>query len=647
MKKDVILFAATLAMMSLTSCSDSPDKPHVESSKPESSQTENTVIDFNKEFIRDTSEFNYIQGVSFTNNRIYVYGITDSEVEIDENFEFLDTKTNKTKKFNIDLERKSVDRYCIGPKGVYIFYADMNFESRLALADSKTGNIISDISQKELFSVTDMYNDSDGKLYVIKNVINTNPFNSCREYIADIYSDDLVLQKTFNLSQKLKLDEDEEICGIVSSDRSTFFMLTIRYDSEDNPILRIHKFPSDFSSDLTYDIKVEKDYELIPTCIFSGKSGQLYISSQYMQISQKLYLIDLENLTLLPDVVLENTLSVYQGTDDYDIVYRTNLDEEIYGYSFSDKKSTVLCDSNSHLDLDVSVRGKASSYESQILISTQNENVFSERLMISSDISGIDQKYIRISEEGFTGYTEKLYITDSGDIYCFYINDMIDDPSEFNTTDTEEVKKKYIVCHYDSSGKFVNSSDLTEYIGSGENIIVDTISSDSSGNIYVVYHTDGSLGLEMTFFLVCDSEGKKLMNEPLTGSCNCACIFNSGKSVIVAGNDAMELFEFDIKNGTLITSSLINTEIRPERIINIYAGQGIYDFYYADNRNIYGYVSDSERSEKIFSKEDTSDPLNDSDIQMFCPGGEKDVICTIFDDSDQTETEKIYILKRK
>ncbi len=664
MKKDVILFAATLAMMSLTSCSETPDKPHVES-KPESSQTsqtENAVYNFEKEFVRDTSEFNYIQGMKYVNGKIFLYGISDSDVEVNDSFELLDTDTNQIKDFSMSLEKKSVDKYCMNKKGLYISYADKNFESRIALVDSKTGKVLSDVSQENLYSVIDMYNDADGKLYVIK----TNLLKSNREYTADIYSEDLVLQRSVNISKELKLDQNEEISGVVSYDKS-YYMLTLLYDSDNNLLLKIHNFSSDFSKDMTYYFTPEKQSEFIPTGIFTDKSGNVYISSEYMQTSQQLYLVNFQDLSLSSDAVLENALMLYQGTDDYDIIYRTNLDESIQGYNFSDHKSTFLCNLSNELDPEMTVSRNAFSYGSEILISTQNENVYNQRLLSSSDKDGKNPKRVRISEDDYAGYTENLYITDNGDIYCFYINDTIDidgedeivpddnDVSSEEKISTENIafpeseNKKYIICHYDNNGKFVSSSDLTVYIGNGENIIVDAISSDESGNVYVVYHTDGSLGLEKTFFLACDSKGNKLIQESLTDSCNSACIFNSGKTVIVAGNNAVECFEFDIENGFLISSEEIKTEIRTERITNLYPGQGMYDFFYADNRTIYGYQSDLNKSEKIFSKDDVSDQIIDSDIQMFCPGGERDVICTMFDDSDEEniENEKLYILKRQ
>ncbi len=636
MKKDVILFAATLAMMSLTSCSENTDKPHVES-KPESSQTENVVINFDKEYIADTSDFNYIQGINYLNNKLFMYGVTDSDVKVDNSFELLDTSTNESRNFKPELKFRSIDRYCIGEKGIYISYADEKYESRLALADIKTGKIITDVVQEKFFSVIDMHTDADGRLWVIKN----NTIKSNVEYTADVYSDDLVLQETFSLSQKLKMSEFQNLLAETSYDRSTY-ILSFVYD--DGPVYRIYRFSADFSVNEFYDIPLKDDIEFQSdqVGIFADKTGNVYISSVMEETSIELYSVDFENSALVLENIIDNAMTVYPGTDDYDLIYRTNFDDGgIYGYNFSDSQGTILCSSQNETALDMTVSRKAASYGNYILISTENESMVTQCMLNSIDIHSKNKSQVKISDGSFPESTQKLYIAENGEIYCFKHVCNIADPN------SEEDFNQYFTGHYDKNGKYVSDIDVTSYIGDGEGITVDSIYSDTVGNIYIVYHTDGSLGLEMTFYLVCDAKGNQLMHEPLTDSCNCACIINSGKTVIVSGNDSTELFEFDIENAALLDSEEINTEIKTQRIINIYPGQGMFDFYYADMRMIYGYISDSKESEKIFSKDDINDEYNNSSIQMFCPCGEKDVICSVYDDTDEIYNEEFYLFKRK
>lgn len=640
MKKDAIAFAAALAVMSLSGCSNKNNSiPGNNSNNNSSEQTgvsisedipEAEIHEFEIEKFIDFPEMNFINDMEYKNDRIYLSGVRDSETRTIFSFYMTDISGSEKRELSFK-EIPSPDYVLPVSDGVVCFYHNSGPERWMALCDPNTGKTLKSTKCSYDGYISNILLSECGNIVVINHdytaLYSSSSDDSSVNVTADIYSPDLEFVRSLDLM---------EICGndygsfgdiIISGERLICQSLV---ESEEKTNAVIYEISL---ADGSVEDSYEFNEDVVSSGMFIDSAGELCIVPD---IFSGMY----EDFTYYKFDTTERTFSKYteelsdvqkfrSGNEQYDLIYISNEDGTVCGYSFGSHEKTVISGIGSDTAIMSGIDNDTDIYVNagKIIVSDASYSIQNNIVCCSMNTDGSDRQYSLYEfDNGGSGFT-KLCTDSKGDMYAFaslYQGYFAEDDTDISAGD------RHLLYHYSKvTGKLVTATDLSEEIGSGEAVTADWMSVDDKGNVCLVYHTDGTLGLDRTFILITDITGDIVLHESVAGSCNSAYYSSESGKLIIAGFDGIEIFSIDAENGTVGDPEKTESLIRGERVIKIYPGDGEYDFYCADIRELYGFRTEENICDKVFSRDYSYD--HSYDVTMFCPVSDGKLFCQAFD----------------
>lgn len=646
MKKDAFAFAAALAMFSFAGCSNKDNSlPNNNSNNNTSEETgtfvseeipEAVVREFEIETFIDFPEMNYINDIEYKNGRVCLSGVRDSAAGTIRSFYMTDFSGSQYRQ--PDLKEIGSAEYALPvPDGIVCIYYESDSRPLMVLCDPDTGKTLkksSRLYEDDEYFISNILASEQGKIVVIKHdfsgLYSSDPSSGTASVTADVYSSDLVKIKSFDLME-LCNQEYDNFGDIIISGNSILCESIVDADGKTNAV--IHEISLD---DYTVTDTYEFNEKVVSSGMFIDSAGELCIIPD---VFSGMY----EDFTYYKLDRTERTFSKYtedisdvqkfcSGNEQYDIIYISNEDGSVCGYSFGTHEKTVIAGAVSDeagIDNDTEIFVN----NDQIIVMAASYLMQSSIVSCSMNSDGSDRQYSFYEYNDMAGYGFSKMCTDSiGDMYGFVsVENLNENDPDYQESDAAD---RHLLYHYSkNTGKLINKADLSEEIGTGESLTADWMSADEKGNVCLVYHTDGTLGLDRTFILITDINGNILLHESVTDSCSSAYYSSGSGKLITAGFNGIEMFSIDTVNGTAGSAEKIEAPVRGERIIKIYPGDSEYDFYCSDIRELYGFRTEEKICDKVFSRDYSYD--HNYDITMFCPISDGKLFCQAYDSENR------------
>ncbi len=648
MKKDAVIFAAALALMSFSGCSEKDNSSSSEGNEyqPEttSAVTEALSVPETKEFDIsseiDFPEMDYINEIEYKNGKMVISGIRNSGAVYRKRFILRDLDSGYEKVMNFD-EFNAVEYAAVVPDGIAVVYINGTGNHGIAVVDRNTEKILRNVTSADSkdYYISRMFVTEKGDIVLIKQDyegLYSDTYPHHINAVADIYSSDLRSKETIDLNTVCQMTENDRFGDFCAAGNSLFFSEEIT--AEEGSEYRINEISlEDFSLINSFDFPVPMNSPLI----FADSGGDLCVIPDIYSgddIFEYYRLNGAENTFKRFTAEISDHHMLRPGNSEYDLVYIGDDDGQIYGYSFETGESTLLCGFSG---LDTYYTGIITDTDLSIYGNTvfmMDSTYYSDDKLVicSMDPDGSDRKYTLFNCGDAIGSGFSKICTDSNNnIYGFRAVEtsaVFSDDYDADAESTDEYvnsQDQYTICLF-TAGKSdpAEATDISDIIGPGEFVTADWMSVDKSGNICLVYHTDGTLGLGMTFILITDMSGNKIFHSSVTESCSSAYYDPEKGMLVTAGFKGIEVFFTDLISGTVKKSDRISSDIRGERIARIYPGDEKYDFYCSDIRQLYGFAIDDNLCEKVFSRDDQYD--HNYDITLFCPVSGDEYCCQAY-----------------
>ncbi len=508
------------------------------------------------ELPRDIVSVNWIKK---SNEKLYFNGIESRGYpqRLDIRSKKLDTD------YYYELNASRISKTLTANDKRYVVYC-ANYTSNMILCsvNLSDGKLIKKVELPGANEAEAIHLDANGNIRLI-SVTNQ------KEASISVYSSDLELLNSVNITENLQLCDNEKISKVLHDGNGSYYFSIYQADGNYNTLCRINS-----TGELVYKSSFSQpEYHSICQK-FVAKNRNLFIASDSSE-SESLKLIEISNDTgekineyEIPGIVEKNRFYlISEDTDnEYDFIYETS--KGIFGYTLADNISTEIINFSEYPEIKM---GYEYTGENEFVTSPGPASSKYNCICVYNENNIAGQNLCNVSVDMFT---QRSAVSDDGFIYSYTYDSVIDKIND--------------------SGEVINSFDCKELIS--ENNWVYKLLIGSDNKIYIRN--------EKNQLLVLNDDGTKFAEIQLKNNTSICDIVSSDKTdyLIFESGDELKIEKIDFENKKLDENTGLKNIDLHNAIYNSWnfqSGSPEYDFYYMTNDGLFGCLVNEDKTDKL------------------------------------------------